>query len=112
VRQTTRNRAGPRKIAAVARTGSVSNQNYRRGAEKPLGSEVRVNEYHGLDPNDLPRPGDWVVRKTVAHELIEVFPSKTRPDTVRYRAIRRALTDVPPGARQFSAVSNLRLQGY
>jgi hypothetical protein len=71
-----------------------------------------VNEYHGLDPNDLPGAGDRVILKTVAHELIEVGPSRTRPDTVRCRAIRRFLDDVPTHAPRFSSVSNLTLEGY
>jgi hypothetical protein len=77
--------------------------NYGRGGQKGPGDEVRSNEFSGLDPNDLPQVGDWVIKKTRAHELIEVRPSPSKPDTVSYRAIIRELSDVPPRAKTYRA---------
>ena len=86
-------------------------RNYGKGRKKTYGDEVRVNEYWGLDPHDLPRVGDFVLLKTRAHELIEVLPSRSTPGTVRYRAIIRRLDEVPRSARTFDGgVPNIR--GY
>jgi hypothetical protein len=89
-----------------------SNRNYRSGAAKPWGAEIRVNEFHGLDPNDLPRPGDWVRGKTVAHELTEVSASKKISGTVRYKARRWPVDKIPAGARVYESRSNLQIFGY
>ena len=63
----------------------MSSKNYTKGARKGFGDEVRVDEYWGLDPSDLPQVGDFVLLKTRAHELIKVTPSKSRAGTIRYR---------------------------
>lgn len=90
-------------------------ENYNKGARKSFGDEVSVNEFWGLDPGDLPKPGDWVVLKTRAHELLEVVPHGTRPDTVRYKAIIRPLGELhrrqaAGSIRVFDSTSNIR--GY
>jgi hypothetical protein len=90
----------------------VKNENYKRGAGKPWGSEIRVNEFHRLDPNDLPEVGDWVRGARVAHELVEVVPSRTKPDTVTYRARRWLIERIPQGAKVYDSQSNLQLRGY
>ena len=82
--------------------------NYAKGRNKGFGDEIRVNEYWGLDPDDLPRVGDFVLLKTRAHELIEVIPSRSTPGTIRYRAIIRRLDEVPRNARTFSSEPNIR----
>ena len=87
----------------------AGNSNYQR---KPFGTIIRCNDFNGLDPNDLPRVGDWIRRKTLAHQLIEVIRSKSNPDTIRYKAITHPLSAIPNGARVFDAVSNLILQSY
>lgn len=46
----------------------MDSRNYAKGRSKNFGDEIRVNEYWGLDPNDLPRVGDYVRLKTRAHE--------------------------------------------
>jgi hypothetical protein len=86
----------------------MSSGNYGKGRQKSVGDEVRVNEYWGLDPDDLPKVGDFVLLKSRAHELIEVVPSKSTPGTIRYRAIIRRLEDVPKRARTFSYEPNIR----
>lgn len=87
----------------------MNSLNYTKGQQKTFGDEIRVNEYWGLDPKDLPKVGDYVVLKTRAHELIEVTKSKSQPGTVRYRAIIRRVTDVPKEARRFTAIPNVRI---
>ena len=89
----------------------TTSENSRKGVRKPFGSEIGVNDHHSLDPANLPTKGDWVRLKTVAHELIEVVPSKTKSGTVRCRAIRRRLSDIPPGAKVYGFTSNLDLRG-
>lgn len=86
----------------------MSYANYQKGQHKTFGDEVRVNEYWGLDPNDLPRVGDFVVLETRAHEITEVIPSRSKPGTIRYRAIIRSLHNVPKNARIFSYEPNIR----
>jgi hypothetical protein len=81
--------------------------NYTKGRNKGFGDEIRVNEYWGLDPGDLPRVGDFVLLKTRAHELIEVIPSRSTAGTIRYRAIVRRLDEVPRKARTFSSEPNI-----
>jgi hypothetical protein len=78
-------------------------RNYAKGRRKNFGDEVRVNEHSGLDQNNLPQVGDFLLLKTRAHELVEVIPSKSTPGTIRYRAIIRRLDEVPPSARKFAA---------
>jgi hypothetical protein len=90
----------------------AGNENYGKGGRKPYGTKVRVNEFHGLDPADLPKAGDWVRGKEVAHELTVVIPSRSKPDTVRYEAIRRRIEDIPRGAKVYESTSNLQLYGY
>jgi hypothetical protein len=82
--------------------------NYGKGRHKSFGDEVRVNEYWGLDPNDLPRVGNFVLLKSRAHELIEVVSSKLTAGTIRYRAIIRRLEEVPSSARTFPYEPNIR----
>ena len=86
----------------------MSSGNYDKGRQKSVGDEVRVNEYWGLDPDDLPKVGDFVLLKSRAHELIEVIPSRSTPGTIRYRAIIRRLEDAPKRARTFSYEPNIR----
>ncbi len=86
----------------------MDSRNYAKGRRKDFGDEVRVNEYWGLDQNDLPRVGDFVLLKTRAHELIEVVPSKSTPGTIRYRAIIRRLDEVPSEVRKFDSEPNIR----
>jgi hypothetical protein len=88
------------------------NENYGKGRRKPSGSKVRVNQYWGLDPNDLPQPGDWVRLATRAHLLTKVTPSKTHPDTISYEARIFPLDMIPPGDRVYDSESNLKLMGY
>jgi hypothetical protein len=83
-------------------------RNYTKGRNKGFGAQIQVNEYSGLDPNDLPKIGDYVRLKTRAHQLIEVVPSRSKPGTVRYRAIIRRLTEVPERARAFESEPNIR----
>lgn len=99
--------ANPRIQIRFVETGMTS-RNYSKGQTKTFGDEVRVNEFWGLDPADLPRKGDYVILKTRAHELTEVVQSKSKAGTVRYHAIIRRLTEVPKAARRFTAVPNIR----
>jgi hypothetical protein len=87
---------------------SSPTDSYRIGAAKSFGDEVKVNEFYGLDPNDLPQAGDWVILKTRAHELVEVTPSRSKPDTVRYRAIIRELSKVPPNAKRYESYAGIQ----
>jgi hypothetical protein len=89
----------------------VAELNYNVGARKGPGDTVKVNEFSGLDPDNLPQEGDWVLLKTRAHHLVEVRPSRTKPDTVAYDAVIYDLADVPAGSRTFDSMSLLRTAG-
>ena len=86
---------------------SSPNANYATGHNKTFGDTVQVNELWGMDPDDLPQVGDYVLLATRAHELTWVRPSRSKRDTIRYRAIIRRLDEVPPTARTFDSASNL-----
>jgi hypothetical protein len=90
----------------------ASNKNYGAGAAKPWGSEIRVNEFHGLEADDLPQPGDWVRGRNVAHELTEVTASKKNAGTVRYKAKRWPVEKIPLDAKVYDSRSNLEVRDY
>lgn len=86
----------------------MDSRNYAKGRAKTFGDEIRVNEFSGLDPENLPQRGDYVLLKTRAHELMEVIPSPSKPSTVRYRAIIGRRREVPSGANTFPFEPNIR----
>ncbi len=86
----------------------MSSDNYGKGRKKGFGDEVRVNEFWGLDPENLPQIGDFVLLKSRAHELIEVTQSKSKSDTIRYKAVIRRIEEIPKGARVFDSFANIR----
>jgi hypothetical protein len=82
--------------------------NYRAGARKTFGDTVKVDEYSGAEPNDLPKVGDYVLLKTRAHEITKVRASPSRPGTVRYEGIIRRLSEVPATARTWESTPYIR----
>ena len=89
----------------------ASNEDYGTGCGEAFGDTVTCHEFCGLDPRDLPQPGDFVRLKTSAHLLLKVTPSRTKAHTVSYVALIVPLDTIKPGDKVLGSESSLELFG-